>query len=309
MKPFPKILAVGEVMVELSPQPQDGDGFDRGFNPGFDLGFAGDTFNTAIHLARQGFEVSYLTELGDDRFSTAIMHKGESEGVSMASCIRSAQTLPGLYLIENEANGERKFYYWRENSAARQLFSTQEKLAHAVLTAHECEVIYLSGISLAVMAKTYPDSFWTWIAQLRQADKTIIFDPNFRSRLWPDLNEAQTVYKKMLAHCDVVFPTLDDEMLLWGVDDAQALIAFYHAMGVEHIVLKLPHAEAIAFLRGETQRSRSNFCGEVIDTSGAGDAFNAGYLSSYLNGHSLQSCLDTGHDLAAKIIVVPGALN
>lgn len=304
MTSLPNIIAMGEVMLELSPQfsPQ------RAGSGGFELAFAGDTFNTAVYLARQGLKVSYLTELGSDKFSDQIIALAESESVCMNGCIRSDGALPGLYLIENNAEGEREFYYWRRHSAARQLLMTPEKVQRICRAVGKADVFYLSGISMAVMGQDSEQGFWALIDSVQQQQKTLVFDPNFRPRLWPDLNLARDFYQKILGYCDVVFPTLDDDTLLWGLSEPEAIIDFYHSLGVAEVVLKLPAAKAMVSTGHEQVLRSSRYRGAVVDTTGAGDAFNAAYLHARYAGASLAASLDAGHRLAAKVIGVRGAI-
>ncbi|GAB3375577.1 sugar kinase [Spongiibacter taiwanensis] len=304
---MPRVLCVGEVMVELSPsdsvlQPQPN------AEPRYQLAYAGDTFNTAIHLARLGIPTGYLTELGTDRFSEGILALGRSEGLVMTGCVTTEGSMPGLYLIENDAAGERQFHYWRGQSAARNLFSGDEKCRHACALLSQWDAVYLSGITLAVMAQGNEPGFWRFIDVLRQQRKTLIFDPNFRPRLWPDEDLARAIYRRLLSQCDVLLPTLDDEAQLWGFDDPEALVSFYRAFGVAEVAMKCPGAHAMAWAGGEPVAAHSDYRGQVVDTTGAGDAFNGGYLAARLAGQSLIDALAAAHRVAATVVAVHGAI-
>src|SRR5438132_4035955 len=105
------VACIGECMVEL--KQADGGLFSRGFG--------GDTLNTAVYLARLGVGVDYITALGDDSLSDEMIEGWQAEGVGTARVARLKGKLPGIYMIETDANGERKFFHWRESAAARQL--------------------------------------------------------------------------------------------------------------------------------------------------------------------------------------------
>src|SRR4029077_1148259 len=106
-----QVVAIGEVMVELS----------RGTDGRFAAGCGGDTFNTAIYLARAGLDVAYATALGDDPYSETIVAMAKSEGIKTDLMLRVPGRLPGLYMIETDAKGERRFRYWRGEAPARDL--------------------------------------------------------------------------------------------------------------------------------------------------------------------------------------------
>src|SRR5262249_42921293 len=107
-----RVASLGECMVELSPRP-------GGL---YGLGFGGDTLNTAVYLARLGIAVDYVTVMGDDSFSDRLVTAWAEEGVGTAMVARVPGRMPGLYVIETDDRGERRFHYWRDRAPARELF-------------------------------------------------------------------------------------------------------------------------------------------------------------------------------------------
>src|ERR1700753_3760351 len=97
-----RVVAIGEVMIEMS----------RGNDGRFGMSCGGDTFNTAVYLARAGLDVSYATALGDDPYSDSIVAMASAEGVKTDLMLRVPGRLPGLYMIETDPKGERRFRYW-----------------------------------------------------------------------------------------------------------------------------------------------------------------------------------------------------
>src|SRR4051812_13476183 len=109
-----KALVIGECMVELG---LEGAGLAA-------LGYAGDTFNTAVYLSRLGVPTAYATALGrGDPFSGAILELMTAEGLDAALVIEAPGRLPGLYAIQRDARGERSFFYWRDQAPARDYMS------------------------------------------------------------------------------------------------------------------------------------------------------------------------------------------
>ncbi len=138
-----RVICVGEVMVELA----------RGPDGRYGQAFGGDTFNTAVYLARAGIPTAYATALGDDPYSDALMALASAEGVNGDLIARVAGRMPGLYLIETDAKGERKFYYWRDTSPARDLFELPDwaTVCAALLSAR---LVYFSGVTLSLYSNT-----------------------------------------------------------------------------------------------------------------------------------------------------------
>ncbi len=136
-----RVACLGECMVELRTRP---DGL-------LARAFGGDTLNTAVYLARLGVPVDYVTALGDDDFSADMLRAWEAEGVGTRHVRRIPGCLPGLYVIETDAAGERRFLYWRDSAPVRRLFDE----AHGEETAaalSDAGVVYLSGITLSLFA-------------------------------------------------------------------------------------------------------------------------------------------------------------
>ena len=170
-----KIACVGECMIKL-------DQIDL-VQGGARLGFAGDTLNTAVYLSRLGCDVSHITNLGTDAISTPMLHRLEVEGINCGLTVRHKARLPGLYAIETDPSGERSFRYWREASAARTVFSgVGASLADQTAFA----VIYLSGITLAILPPEVCGALIAAAKDLKDAGKQVVFDTNHRPRLWPD---------------------------------------------------------------------------------------------------------------------------
>ncbi|MCB1688122.1 MAG: sugar kinase [Halioglobus sp.] len=262
-------------------------------------GFGGDSYNTAIYLAREGLDVDYMTRLGDDAFSQAIVACLEREGIgtSLLQCIPGRQ--PGLYMIENSLEGERQFHYWRGQSPARELF---ERLPDAM----PCDVFYFTGITLAITRDDI-DNLKCLLQRLRQRGTGVVFDPNYRPRLWHSESQARQHYREVLPYCTAVLPTLEDDMALWGAASAAHSAEVYMSHGVEEIVVKTPQLLVCAFA-GEQSCQRQAKPVAAVDTTGAGDSFNAAYLAARFRGASLEAAIIAGQNLAASVVQHRGAL-
>ena len=117
------VACIGECMVELR-QAQGGQYAGQAVGQGgglYSRGFGGDTLNTAVYLARLEVKVDYLTALGDDALSDEMMAAWTAEGVGTRRVLRLPGKLPGLYMIQLDAKGERQFFHWRDSAAARRL--------------------------------------------------------------------------------------------------------------------------------------------------------------------------------------------
>lgn len=107
------------------------------------------------------------------------------------------EKLPGLYAIEIDTCGERSFHYWRSDAAARYI-ATDNRFATHLDTLPDDSVIYLSGISLAILTPKGKEALITQLIRLKQRGLTLIVDSNFRPRLWDLIPHAQEWFENYI---------------------------------------------------------------------------------------------------------------
>ncbi len=293
-----RVICVGEVMVELS----------RGSEARYGLSFGGDTFNTAVYLARAGIDTAYASALGDDPYSDALMALAAAENVNGDLVARVPGRMPGLYLIETDAKGERKFYYWRDTSPARELFELDNWpiLAEALLGAR---MVYFSGITLSLYSNTGIGRFLAALELARKQGVTVAFDGNFRPRGWKgDVARTRTVFTEALKRVDIALPTFEDEAMLWGDANPEATVARLQAFGIGEIAVKNGQENALVADKSGREYVPVAEVVEPVDTTAVGDSFNAAYLAARLKGEGPVAAAQAAHGLAAQVIRHRGAI-
>lgn len=296
----PRIALIGECMIELQ-QRADGS---------LQQSFGGDTLNTAVYLSRamgDKAQVDYVTALGDDSFSEAMCRSWADENIGLDLVQRLPGRLPGLYCIQTDAAGERRFLYWRNEAAVRDCFTTPA--AAPILAAlPDYDVLYFSGITLAVLGAQGRAKLIETLIEARQRDARIVFDNNYRPRLWPSVEEARAAYRSVLPHVDLALLTVDDEQALFHFEDCDAVFEAYAQIGTSEVVLKRGAEACLIRCDGEAFEVPAQTVEKVVDTTAAGDSFSAAYLASRLSGASPAQAAEAGHRLASQVIQVPGAL-
>jgi len=298
-----EIAIIGECMLQI-------DGLKAGDDPSTlntKLSYGGDTLNTALYLARMGIQVDYVTALGDDSLSTWMLSRWQEENIGCDLVERFSDCVPGIYLIELDGHGERSFKYWRKDSPASRMFDdpTRAKKLYDKLIDYPC--LYLSGISLALYQEPALQSFMHFLEEYVGQGGRIFFDGNYRERLWKDARTALDVYKSLYAMTEVALPTLDDERQLTGRDSAQDVIHCIHQWGATEVVLKMGPQGCIVS-NGQGEQLVPAEPTTVVDTTSAGDSFNAAYIASKLGGHDSIRAAEAGHRLASVVIQHPGAI-
>jgi 2-dehydro-3-deoxygluconokinase len=275
------------------------------------LGFGGDTLNTAVYLARvggkAGLGVDYITALGDDRYSADMLTAWRTEGVGTELVARLPGRLPGLYIIRTDERGERSFTYFRSAAAARDMLRDgRDRQAAERLKGHAC--VYLSGVTLSILDEDQRHVLVGLLERLRAGGTKIAFDSNYRPAGWRSADEARRWMVEILRRADIALPTLDDEQRLFGDPDAGACVARIRGLGVSDIALKLGADGAVIPGAGGPQTVPPAPVRQVVDTTAAGDSFNAGYLFARLLGRAPAAAAAAGNRLAAAVVQHPGAI-
>lgn len=286
-----RIVVVGEGMIEVSAAAS-----------GARIGYGGDTLNTAVHLARAGRVVAFATALGTDAESDALRAAWAAEGIDPALIVSDPARGPGLYMIRNRADGDRSFTYWRETSAARAMFDLPGSGA-MVAAAATADVLVYSLITLAILPAAARATLFGLCRTVRARGGRVVFDGNYRARLWPDVATAVAARDAALACCDIGMPTLDDEAAL-GIADVGAVADHWRERGVGEVVVKLGSGGALV----DGRVVPPPHVVAPVDSSGAGDAFNAAYLSARLGGADPAAAAVAGHRLAGWVVLQRGAI-
>lgn len=287
------ITVIGEAMLELS----------RASGEGWNLRYGGDVINTAIHLARTGHKVRFASAIGADPMSEELRAAWEGEGIDTALLLGTPDRLPGLYAIETDAAGERSFHYWRGESAAKRMFDLPDSAAMVEQASHS-DLLYFSLITLAILPEEGREKLLSLCQAVRSNGGRIAFDGNYRARLWPDAATARHWRDRAIALGDIGLPTLADEVEMGEVDDARDTARRWGGREGREVVVKLGAEGCLVDQTVVAPPAKV----DVVDSSGAGDAFNGGYLSARLAGLSPREAALAGHGLAGWNIGRRGAI-
>jgi 2-dehydro-3-deoxygluconokinase len=298
LRPDGQVVSIGECMVEMT----------RGPDRRFALAYGGDTFNTAVYLARAGVDIAYATALGDDPYSAGILELAQAEGIDRRLMATLPGRMPGLYVIETTAAGERTFWYWRDRAAARDLFVCGATAA-TVAEISAARLVYISGITLSLYGAAGLDRLADALQAARANGAVIAMDSNYRPRGWGgDLDLARATFARFWRSAHIALPTFDDEQALWGDPAPAATIDRLASLGVAEVVVKNGAAGALVHSCGATVLVPCPQAVTPVDTTAAGDSFNAGYLARRLAGDQPTAASAFAHRLAAIVIQHRGAI-
>ena len=302
------VYAIGECMIELQ---RSAAGSTEGPATTMDYRFGGDTLNAAVYMARlldpARVRVAYVTGLGVDGMSAEMLASWEREGIDTSCVQRLPERLPGIYMIETDPGGERRFHYWRKDSAARHWLEAPEA-GKVLMQLAASPMVYLSGISLAILSPADRELLIAALAQCRARGGRVVFDNNYRPRLWESVETAREVYRRVLVSTDIALLTLDDEIALYGRESVQQVVERTRGYGVGEVVVKCGAEPCVVWAEGALHEVAPEPVKDVVDTTAAGDSFGAAYMAARLSGKDPQAAAKAGHRLAGAVIRVRGAI-
>ncbi len=266
--------------------------------------YAGDALNTAVAARRLGSEVSFLTGLSDDPFSFGLKQLFLMEGLNTRHVRRFPDGYTGLYFVANDEAGDREFLYYRKHSAAS-LISPKDIDENVIKS---FKLIFSTGVTLG-LSQSMRESVYKAFKIARENKIMTVFDPNYRNRLWKNKMEAFDAMEALLPYVDVILPTVpDDTMPTIGLGRPDQVIDFFWFKDVPLVVAKAGEHGCYLGYRKEVQHFPAMKVDRVVDTTGAGDAFNGGFIHGLVTGRSLSDCARLGITAAGLQVQREGTL-
>jgi 2-dehydro-3-deoxygluconokinase len=286
----PRVLTVGETMALLDPTTEGR--IESGME--FSLRLAGAESNFAIALRRLGVDVTWVSRLGADALGDVVSTALKKEGLDL-SYVRRADAPTGLF-FKWRSGGKSNVLYYRKGSAASHLEPADvpdDALEGAAL-------VHLTGITMALGAsarRTVVDV----ARRARARGIPVIFDPNFRSALWPSPSEAATAHEEVLGFVDWYLCGVDEGNLLWDTSDEKALFDALSKKGLRAVV-RVGREGALVHDMSSITSVAPDRVEQVHDEVGAGDAFAAGFAYGLLNHWAPIDCTRAGNTIAARAL-------
>lgn len=293
------ITAVGECLMELTHHGA----------AQLAIRYAGDTYNTSVYLRRltaATAKVQYITAVGDDWYSDQLLASAAAEHIEVCAPQIPSGT-PGVYLVRVDSAGERTFTYHRTGSPATTMFGSNwpDELTNQMVSS---DLVYLSAITLQILAPDAREELWATLARVQGRGGIVAFDSNYREAGWPSREAAKDALTRTLPLVDIALPSLADERALFGDEDALTVIARYTAAGASQVVVKDGTHPTISCHSGELFMLQPPTVQQPVDTTGAGDSFNAGYLAGTLAGATPQQSVRLAQRVAAQVVQFEGAI-
>lgn len=274
-----RVVTIGESLVAFIPNAHT----KLRYVQQFSKVVVGAESNVAVGLAKLGIESGWVSKVGNDEFGQFIIRELKAEGVDTCQVGLSNDHPTAIMFKQFSASLDSSVFYYRQGSAASTLGMEDINLEYL----RQARMIHLSGITPALS-----DSCKQTVIELfrfaKQERILISFDPNIRRKLWSEEMARETL-KPLLLAADIALLGEDEGEILLGTRDAKAISELLLQAGVKAVGVKQgSKGSSVADARGF--HKIAPYPVKVVDTIGAGDAFNAGFLTGFLEGKPVEEC-------------------
>ena len=267
----------------------------------FKRGWGGDTSNFTVSAARQGVSVGHICRLGGDEFGKSFMDLWADEGIDTSRVLIEEDAWTAIYIISLMEGGGHDFTYYRAGSAASRYCVDDLDVEYI----SGAKAFHTSGISLAI-SKTVRDATLEALRISKESDGFNSFDVNMRAKLW-DIETAREALAEAFGYSDVVFASMDDMNTLYGMTDMEEAARHLREMGVGIVVVK--HGGEGCYVSTDKERfTMPGYKIDVVDSTGAGDAFDGAWVKGVLMGWDLRRTASFANAVGALTATGLGAV-
>ncbi len=290
-----KVLTIGDAMITMNPLSTG----PLRYVTTFERKIGGAELNFAIGCARLGLESRWISRLGNDEFGRVIFNfaRGEGIDVSEVQMVNNYPTSVNFKEIRDDGGG--KTFYYRHPSPICTLQTDDIKPT----LLEDVDLLHLTGVFLAIDPCNLP-IVQKLIAIAKDRNIPISFDPNIRLRLW-SIEEARNSFEHVLNHTDILLAGLNEINLLTNQHTKEGLASIAKKYNIRDLVIK-DGAKGSMLFRDNQWHSVQAFKVNAIDTVGAGDGFDAGYVYGYLHRLSPEKLLQFANGVGALVTTVSG---
>ncbi len=279
------LIGIGECLAEFS---------DIGSDQ-FQIGYSGDVLNALSAAGRLGLSTGLISAIGDDPFTSGLRQILEEENIDLSHAPVLEGKPNGVYFLSIDAMGLPSFHFLRDNSAAREMFRCQP-LASLIEYVKSARALLFSSIPMAVIKDRDKLFELLWAVK---GETILAFDLNIRRVLWKDVEELVGLLGLLAPLLDVLFITNEDDTILFGPRTAAEALADYTKRGFKEVVIRRGGLPTLVSSNGESFEVPVPHVANIVDTTGAGDAFDAGYIAAMLRQHLSYECASVGNATAA----------
>ncbi|MCA9841488.1 MAG: sugar kinase [Cyanobacteria bacterium HKST-UBA03] len=293
------ILGIGECMVELESSASfyDADQFNRRAS--------GDVYNTLVAASKLGCLPSLLTNVAWDGFGKYLVDQFKTYNIDTSLIKTVKKSRNGVYFISQADRGtsDHNFIYYRHDSAACSITPSQIPID----AFEQIRVVYATGVTQA-LSRSARETVLRAFQMAKKQGCLVCYDPNYREALWGRADEALDALTEVIGYVDVILPSVEDLKPLFNFPDVEKTLEYFRLRGVSLVALKQGADGVTLGFKNWQKHLPAPAVPKVVDTIGAGDAFNGGFLFGLVNAYSLEECAHIGSIVAGECIKKAGPI-
>lgn len=296
------MISIGEVLIDFISEELGTINNVKGFQkcPG------GAPANFAVGLARLGVNIAFIGKVGDDPFGEYLLNVLKNEKVNTENVIKAQKNeRTALAFVSLDEDAERDFVFYRKNAADLQFTEKELKVDYLV----NAKYIHFGTVSLT--EEPSRTATISAIERCREAGGKSCFDPNLRLDLWENLETFREIIDKVLKKTDIMYPSLEELKIILqreDVEEQEAIDLIMEKYPIDIVALKRGKEGCLIKKREDFFLTIPAFEVHVLDTTGAGDGFNVGFIFGLIEEKSIEEAGIIGNAVGALVIQKKGAM-
>jgi 2-dehydro-3-deoxygluconokinase len=291
------VITIGDAMITFNPSSRG----PMRYAHSFERKVGGAELNFAIGCSRLGLDTGWISRLGNDEFGRYIINFVRGEGIDVSE-VKLVDGYPtSLNFKEIMEDGSGRTFYYRENSPTSTL--TEDSLDETYFK--KAKLLHITGVFPAIDKEKNVKLIKRAISLAKKHDLLISFDPNIRLKLWSK-EEAKAALTEFLPFVDIILTGVEEAELLFGVSDPKEIIQKCKELGISYIAIKQGEAGSTGYHDGEYIEAPPVKPKKIVDTVGAGDGFDVGFVYGVLNNWPLEKTLRFANTIGSMVVSVSG---
>ncbi|ARI77971.1 sugar kinase [Halobacillus mangrovi] len=291
------VMTMGDAMITFDPSHNG----PMRYSTSFERKAGGAEFNFAIGCARLGLKTGWVSRLGNDEFGKYIRNFARGEGIDVSSVKLMDNYSTSLNFKEILEDGSGRTFYYREKSPTETL--TEHTVDSQAF--RNVRLFHVTGVFAAISPEKNINLMKRAITIAKDQGALISFDPNIRLKLWSK-EEANYWLTQLLPYIDIMLTGTEEADILLGENEPEKIIQACKRFGILSVAVKKGAEGAIAHHDGQTLSMPAVPPSKVVDTVGAGDGFDAGFVYGLLNKWSLKRTLHFANTIGSMVVSVYG---
>ena len=288
------VLCIGDVMldviarIDVSPQKIN---YGSDTTSRISTNGGGAAGNVAAWLTRTSAKSTIISHVGDDPAGAALVAEFDALGVAHENLVITGEP-SGVVVVLVDSSGERTMFPDKGANSTLKLTDLPPL--------DNCQAVYISGYAL--LNPLSRPAVLAMIEKIRADSIPIYFDPASVGAM-KDVSDKEI--HQWFSMMNVLLLNEEESIFLTGLIDIQRALDYLLEYS-EVVVIKRGSLGAIAKARGYDSISVPAFSTTVVDTTGAGDSFAAGFIATYASKHDLTAAMTAGTELAAQCVAIVG---